>query len=474
MKLSDLIKDLDHFELRATSDPEIISVDYNSSEVKKGSLFCAIKGERFDGNAFIKTAIENGAVAVLSDSFKEVEVPQIVVETSQMRSAMNKLARRLWGYPDKELKVVGVTGTNGKTSVTKYFESIINYAGHRCLTIGTLNNLRTTPEGPDLFKLMASAVAQNYDFCALEVSSHGLKQQRVSSLEFVSVAFTNITQDHLDYHVTMEDYFESKKLLFYPGVAQRAVVFDSNDYSKRLIEFIKSNGSPQLKVLNTDQISPIEFEDFYTTFIFRGHKVRLKSAGLFSAINAYIAIELAEDFIDDENTLVAGVQAVEAIEGRFEMIRHNNNLGTVIIDYAHTPDALKSAIESARKLAQAEVIVVFGCGGNRDKEKRPIMGKIASMGADLVIITSDNPREEDPEEIIADILSGISTQEAMVCVEPDRKKAIKRAILASRPGDVVLIAGKGHEKYQEIKGERIPFDDKAIANEVLSSSSRCA
>jgi UDP-N-acetylmuramoyl-L-alanyl-D-glutamate--2,6-diaminopimelate ligase len=477
MKLSELINNVKHLSLlnNGADDPDISSIEFDSNAVRQNSLFCVIQGQRFDGYNFISDAVKKGAVALLSDREHPLKIAQVLVKDVPVRVVMNELARKLFDYPDKKLKVVAVTGTNGKTSVTKFFEAIAEDAGKKCLTIGTLSNLRTTPEGPDIFKTLSNAVKQGYSFCALEASSHGLKQGRVSGIEFDAAAFTNLSRDHLDYHLNMQDYFESKKLLFYPGVAKLAVVFDSNDYSKELINFIKANQDPRLKVLKLKDISPISFDGNRPTFFYKGRVVKLQSGGIFSAINAYIAMELASEFFSDEKILIKGVESLKSIEGRFEVvISTNNNIGQVVIDYAHSPDALQKAIESARALARGEVIVVFGCGGQRDKEKRPMMGQVAAEMADLVIITSDNPRNEDPQEIISDILAGINSQDAMVCVEPDRAKAIKRAVLASRPGDVVLIAGKGHEKYQEIKGEKIPFDDKAVVQEVLENHSRCA
>jgi UDP-N-acetylmuramoyl-L-alanyl-D-glutamate--2,6-diaminopimelate ligase len=467
MKLVDIIAALDQAEVSGPIDKDITSLVYDSRKITKGALFCCIKGENFDGHAFAEEAVKKGAAAFLVERQLNISAPQIMVK--DVRAVLGSISKVFYNYPDKDLKILGVTGTNGKTTVTWVLSEILNKVGIKCQVIGTLNSERTTPEAPDLFEKFSVARSNGVNAIAMEVSSHGLDQNRVKGIIFEVAGFTNLSPEHLDYHKNMTKYFEAKAKLFDKQYSKNIVIYDNEDkYSKKLISMTLNRDEKERLIMKKLEYPDVGIQNLKPYFNWFGKKVVLKWGGIFSAIDAYIAGAMALKLGVDERDIAGAIAECEPVPGRFSVVVEPNPFcGTVIVDYAHSPDALRAALESARELTKGELIVVFGAGGQRDKKKRPLMGEIASKFADFVIVTSDNPRYEDSLQIIADITKGIEGSESMAIVEEDRSKAIKRAVLASRPGDVVLIAGKGHEEYQEIKGKKIQFSDSKEAKKIF-------
>jgi len=394
----------------------------------------------------------------------ELDVPQAIVTPGEARPAMAHIAATLEGNPANTLVVIGVTGTNGKTTVTHLLGAILDAHGWPTAVIGTLDGERTTPEAPVLQRLLADARDSGRKAVAMEVSSHALAQSRVDALRFKAAVFTNLGQDHLDYHKTMEDYFAAKASFFRPEHADLAIVNADDPWGRRLI----AQSTIPVNSFSIGEISDVEVAPGHTAFSWRSRRVTMKLSGSYNAVNALAAATCATALGVPEDAIVAGLGSAQIIPGRFEVVDVPGPL-TVIVDFAHTPDGLATAIASARQLAAGrQVVVVFGCGGERDQAKRPIMGAVAGSQADLIVVTSDNPRSERREDIIDQILEGI-TDRSRVLVEPDRGAALEIALDMASPGDVVLIAGKGHESYMEIGGRKYPFDDR---NEVRYAAAR--
>jgi UDP-N-acetylmuramoyl-L-alanyl-D-glutamate--2,6-diaminopimelate ligase len=364
-----------------------------------------------------------------------------------------------------------VTGTNGKTTTTCLLESVFRAAGLPAATIGTLSGARTTPEAPVIQATLAAFRRQGLAAVAMEVSSHALVQHRVDAISFAAAIFTNLTQDHLDYHATMEDYFEAKARLFAPGWAALHVVNADDPWGVRLLDRLRTQRGGGADRGSVIPFSLHDLEDLAITpegsrFRWRGADVRLRLGGRFNVRNALAAATAAAALGLDRHAIAAGLEQVEAVRGRFEPVRVGQPF-TVLVDYAHTPDGLEQALSAARELAkQGRVIVVFGAGGDRDHAKRPLMGGAATALADLAVLTSDNPRSEDPMDIINQVAEGANSK-ALLEVEVDRERAIWRALEAAQPQDVVVIAGKGHEIVQEVAGQAIAFDDADVARRAL-------
>jgi UDP-N-acetylmuramoyl-L-alanyl-D-glutamate--2,6-diaminopimelate ligase len=437
---------------------EVTSVELDSRHVGPGALFCCLPGSTTDGHAFASDAIVRGAVALLSERPLEEDVPQVIVRQGQARSAMAHAAAALYGHPAASLEVIGVTGTNGKTTVTHLLGAILQANGTPTAIVGTLDGERTTPEAPLLQHLLAEARDIGQKAVAMEVSSHALSQARVDAMRFRAAVFTNLGQDHLDYHKTMEQYFEAKADLFRPERSDQAIVNADDPWGQRLI----ANASIPTIGFSLSEISNVEVAPRHTAFSWRGKRVQLSLTGSYNAVNALCAATCAVALGVSEDIVVSGLGAASAVPGRFEVVDVPGPV-TVIVDYAHTPDGLATAIASARQLAGGRrVVVVFGCGGDRDTAKRSMMGAVASAQADMVVVTSDNPRGERREDIIEQILAGISDR-SRTLVEIERGAALELAIDMAEPGDVVLVAGKGHEGYIEAAGRRYPFDDRIEA-----------
>ncbi|MFT7600298.1 MAG: UDP-N-acetylmuramoyl-L-alanyl-D-glutamate--2,6-diaminopimelate ligase [Acidimicrobiales bacterium] len=445
---------------------------HDSRSVGADTLFCCIRGGNFDGHAFAAAAVDAGAVALLVDhelAQSEVgNVTQLVVP--DVRKALGPASVEIYDHPSEKLDVVGVTGTNGKTTIVHLLETLLSRDGSSVKIFGTLTGARTTPEAPELQAQLADAARRGVDAVAMEVSSHALDMRRIDGTRFRIAIFTNLGHDHLDHHGTIESYYQAKARLFSPTLADLAIINVDDPAGQRLaretdLDEVITYGLSDAKDLSID--GPI------SRFTWRGLPVTLQLAGGYNVSNALAAALAAEALGREPEDIADALCAVSPPRGRFEFV----NIGQpfhVAVDYAHTPDALVAALTAARQVAgDAKVSVVFGCGGDRDRQKRPEMGRAAVAGADRVYVTSDNPRSEDPTEIVNAILDGIPGGAAHIAttVELERDVAIAKAIGEARPGDVVLIAGKGHETEQIIGGTVSPFDDRAVALRALGTLS---
>jgi UDP-N-acetylmuramoyl-L-alanyl-D-glutamate--2,6-diaminopimelate ligase len=438
--------------------------------VTAGALFCCVRGERVDGHDFAAAAVASGAVALLCERELPLAVPQIMV--ADVRVALGPIASAFWGDPSRHLDVIGVTGTNGKTTTTHLLRSIFEVAGRPSAVIGTLTGARTTPEAPELQAQLASFRADGIVAVAMEVSSHALVLHRVDGTAFSVGVFTNLSRDHLDFHETMDDYFAAKVQLFTPDRCALAVVNVDDEWGRRLVDLLTIPWLPYALELVDDVVidvrsSRCRWEDV---------QLVVPLGGRFNLSNALAAAVAAQAAGIDVDAIAAGIAAAGPVPGRFEPVDAGQPF-QVIVDYAHTPDGLAEVLHAAREVSgSGRVHVVFGCGGDRDRSKRGPMGEVASRLADRVIVTSDNPRSEDPGAIIDAIMSGIPDPSARVAdrsliVEPDRRAAIAAAIAGAAPGDVVVIAGKGHETTQTTGHVVVPFDDRAVARELLEGAS---
>ena len=440
-------------------DPDIGRIVHDSRVVNSGDLFCCVPGQNSDGHAYAREAVEAGAVAVLAERPLELDVPLIVAPS--VRRLMPLLASELAGRPSAELDVIGVTGTNGKTSVVHLLGGILEHAGRSPATIGTLTGTLTTPEAPGLQRQLATRVAEGRGAVVMEVSSHALDQHRVDGTRFSAVAFTNLSRDHLDHHQTMESYAAAKERLFTPSFTGRAVVVVDSVAGRRVADRALEEGLEVVEVSVADVDRKVWVDR--VAFRWRGLDVQVPVGGDFTVANSIVAAELAILSGVDPTVVVEGLAAAAPIPGRFELVEVDGGL-TVLVDYAHSPDSLAQLLSSARAVAGGgRVISVFGCGGERDAGKRPEMGQVAEKGADLVVVTSDNPRGEPPEGVIADILTGMAGPPAHTIV--DRRRAIATALTLARVGDMVVISGKGHETVQLTGDVGRPFDDRIVARE---------
>ncbi len=438
------------------SSTPVTSVDFDSRRVGDGTLFCCVPGERSDGHLHAAEAVSRGAASLLCEHVLDLDVTQVVVPVGGVRPAMARVAAAFWGHPARLLSTVGVTGTNGKTTVTQLVGSILEAAGRPTEVIGTLGGTRTTPESPDLQSYLAEAVQAGRRVVAMEVSSHALTQHRVDAIEFDVAAFTNLSRDHLDHHGTMENYFEAKASLFAPGRCRHAVVLADDPWGARLIERLDPATTTAVR---RDEASAVTSAVGSSRFTWRGRTVDLPLSGRFNVDNALVAAAVAVALGVDEDHVVAGLDAAPVVPGRMEVVGADAPVH-VVVDYAHTPAGLGEALRAVRALAgEGRVVCLFGCGGDRDQGKRPEMGAVATALADIVVLTSDNPRSEDPVAIIDQVRAGMSGP-AEVVVEPDRAVAVRTAVGLARPGDVVLLAGKGHEGTQTTGTAAVPYDDR--------------
>jgi UDP-N-acetylmuramoyl-L-alanyl-D-glutamate--2,6-diaminopimelate ligase len=491
--LHDLLDDVEvreHLlEVRGETETDLRSVVHDSRDVALGALFCCIPGARSDGHDFAPAAVDAGAAALLVERLLGQGAPQARVDS--VRETIGPLCARFHGHPSEALRVFGVTGTNGKTSTTYLLEAMARANGERTGVIGTVEArigdevipLRhTTPEATDLQWLLARMRDGDVDTVAIEVSSHALDQHRVDGTRFAAVTFTNLTHDHLDYHGTIDAYFEAKALLFDPRFTTRAAVNVDDPYGARLVDRARARGLDVLtfSVDGADAdvyAREVEVRRDASTFELvdvrhgRRSAVRSPLVGRFNVSNALAAATTAIAAGFPFEAVVAGLDAPVLVPGRFEPVSTGRDFA-VFVDYAHTPDALETVLKTARALVDGgRLLVVFGCGGDRDRAKRPLMGEVAIRLADVAVLTNDNPRSEDPEAIAADVLAGIPADATQPLVELDRRAAIRTALHAAHRGDVVVIAGKGHETGQTINGVTTPFDDRVVAAEELGSCS---
>jgi UDP-N-acetylmuramoyl-L-alanyl-D-glutamate--2,6-diaminopimelate ligase len=453
-------------------DSEVAEVAYRTDDVRPGSLFFAAPGTRIDGHRFVAEAAERGAVAALVE--RPVDAPLTRVQVPSVRRAMGPVAAELFGHPARRLRLAGITGTNGKTTTTYLLESIFTAAGLVPGVIGTtgvrsagaaIPLARTTPEAPDLHRLLFRMAGEGVQAVAMEVSSHGLEQHRVGGVRFDVAAFTNLSQDHLDYHGNLEAYLAAKALLFTEELAARAVINVDDPAGRSLAGRI-----PTLS-FGLEPGADLRAEDVRITsegvaFTVDGLEVTSRLRGRFSVYNALGAFAAARALGLDDDAIVAGIAALSGVPGRIEPIEAGQDF-LVLVDYAHTPDSVENVLAAARPLTRGRLIVVIGCGGDRDRGKRPLMGEAATRAADLTVVTSDNPRSEDPDAIIAEIVPGARRGGGEFVVDADRRLAIRLALRAAAPGDVVVIAGKGHESGQEFADRTVPFDDRTVAREEL-------
>lgn len=441
---------------------EIASLTMDSRSVGPGALFACVPGRVTDGHAHAPAALAAGAVALLCERPLDLAVPQILVRS--VRSALGPLAAAVNGWPSEDLVVVGVTGTNGKTTTCALLEAVFEAHGWKAATVGTLTQARTTPEAPELQRRLAELRREGCRAVAMEVSSHALDQERVGGVRFAAGVLTNVTQDHLDYHGTMERYFSAKARLFEPDRCAVAIVNRDDPWGRTLIARLGDAGTP-LATYGFDDVEDLRVDVAGSRFRWRGQDIHLALGGRFNVANALAAAACAEQLGIPADVIAAGIGTLRAVRGRFERIDAGQPF-TVLVDYAHTPDGLTQALTAARELTAGRLVVVFGAGGDRDQDKRPAMGRVAAELADLAVVTSDNPRSEDPGAIIADVVAG-AADPTRVRIIPDRAEAIETAVWVAGPGDVVVVAGKGHERGQEIAGQVRPFDDAEVARQAL-------
>ncbi|HJM28095.1 MAG: UDP-N-acetylmuramoyl-L-alanyl-D-glutamate--2,6-diaminopimelate ligase [Acidimicrobiales bacterium] len=438
-------------------------LSYDSRNTKIGDLFFCVSGNTQDGHDFASHAVENGASVLVVERNLELQTPQVKVR--DVRSAMAEISEIFFNFPSKELVTAGITGTNGKTTTVNLLADIAASADQNSATIGTLTGTRTTPEAPDLQRQIRELVDAGKSFLSMEVSSHALSQRRISNIKYDVAVFTNLSLDHLDFHGDMETYFQAKALLFTPAHAKYAVINVDSPYGQRLAEGIEI---PH-RTISMDEIEILHESIRASVFIWEGEKIELQIPGTFNMENALAAAVTAQVLGFEKSSIVKGLSEAQAIPGRFEVVNLDENGPTVIVDYSHTPEGLRKVLESAKSIsASGEVHVVFGCGGDRDKSKRPQMAEVSEGIASFVYLTSDNPRSEDQLSIIDDVIPGF-TDFSDVYVEPDRRKAILHAIQTSEKKDVIVVAGKGDEVSQEISGEFFPLDDREIVLEGLEA-----
>ena len=441
----------------------VSDVTNDSNDVRDGTVFCCIRGERHDGHAFAGEAVRRGASALLVDHpLHDVHVPQIVA--ADTREAMGHLAAAFHDHPSHALSVVGVTGTNGKTTTAHMLGSILERSGKKTTVIGTLSGVRTTPEAPVLQRTLATERLSGTQAVVMEVSSHALSLKRVAGTRFAAAIFTNLGHDHLDFHGSREEYFAAKATLFRRDFTPLAVVNRDDEYGRR----IAATSDTRMVTYGRSDASNLHVDSSASTFTWRGTRLRCGVGGDFNVMNAIAAATTAAELGVDDDGIAAGLTNLPRIPGRFEDVNVGGHFA-VIVDYAHTPEALRQVLASARLVARdaGRVVVVFGCGGDRDAVKRPAMGA-AACEADRVIVTSDNPRTEDARTIIDAIIAGVpKDKKNIVTVEADRRRAIALGCGEARRGDVVVIAGRGHERFQEDSGRLLPFDDAEVARSVL-------
>lgn len=478
MKLSELMVDLG--TACGAEDREVLFITDNSAKVAEGCIFVCIEGKRFDGHTKAAEALENGAVAVVVQKDMGLK-EQVLVENT--RAAYARLCAAFFGHPERKLRIIGVTGTNGKTTSCFIIKSVLDSMGYKTGLIGTVKNIvgdkeypavLTTPDCYDLFSLFKEMVECGCEFCTMEVSSQALDQRRVEGVHFEASIFTNLTQDHLDYHGSFDNYKAAKHMLFensslaVVNIDDEAAEYMLSGTPCRNVTFSVNNDNCDYSAKNIRiSSSGVKYELVSNSNIGR---VKFTVPGKFSVYNsmgaAVCLVEMGMDF----KAVLDGLAGCVGVPGRMEVVPTETPY-TVLIDYAHTPDGLENVLGCVREITEGKVITVFGCGGDRDKTKRPIMGDIAARLSDVAVITSDNPRSEDPDAIIADIVEGVKKHISKIVVESDRKKAIAKALSMAHEGDIVVLAGKGQETYQILASGKIHFDEREVVAEILSEAS---
>lgn len=477
MLLSKLCESIKHRRLGA--DLRIEALEYDSRKVKPGSLFCCIVGTFSDGHEYAQKAVDAGAAGLLVERELPIELPQVIVPNT--RIAMAEMAAELYGHPERELRLVGITGTNGKTTSTYMIKAIAERAGMKAGLIGTIRNMvgqrvidteRTTPESVDLYRLLREMRDEGVEIVAMEVSSHSLDQHRVHGLTFEVGEFTNLTQDHLDYHKTFENYLAAKKKLF--SQSKHGVFNIDDPYASAIMEGLSlpvtTFGIRERADICASEIDittrGVQFDIRYPAGKTR---INVPIPGLFTVFNAMGAAAVALALNIPMEYIKSGLEDMQSVSGRLEPLSTGDLGFSVFVDYAHTPDALENVLKTVRGFAKSRVITVFGCGGDRDRAKRPIMGEIAGRYSDRLVVTSDNPRSEDPFTIIDAIEEGVKKSGCTYVKIEQRREAIRYALQNAQESDVIVVAGKGHETYQEINGVKHHFDDKETVMELLAA-----
>ena len=481
MKLNELLSKVKSADITGDADVDIMGVDIDSRRVKPGHLFVAVRGTQVDGHSFIPKAIEQGAVAVLCEDMPEERREGITyVKVSSTEAAVGPVATMFYGDPSTKLKLVGVTGTNGKTTIATLLYNMFRKFGHRCGLLSTVCNYiedeaipadHTTPDPIELNRLLACMVEAGCEYAFMECSSHAIAQQRIGGLKFAGGLFTNLTRDHLDYHKTFENYRDAKKA-FFDSLPKTAFAITNADDKNGMV--MVQNTKATVKTYSTRSLADFKakiiechFEGMYLDI--DGREVGVQFIGKFNVSNLLAVYGAAVMLGKAPEDILLIMSTLRSVSGRLEPIRSKDGI-TAIVDYAHTPDALENVLDAIHEVidGKGKVITVCGAGGNRDKGKRPLMAQEAVKQSDRVIITSDNPRFEEPQDIINDMLAGLNAQQMKKVISiADRREAIRTAAMMAEKGDVILIAGKGHEDYQEIKGVKHHFDDREEVRKIF-------
>ncbi len=476
MKLSQLLRGISGRTF--STDPEITDICSDSRKITPGCVFVCIKGEKFDGHSHAEAAVQSGAFAVVCEH--SVGLPcEVVVENT--RVAYAQMCAAFYGHPEKKMCFIGVTGTNGKTTTTNLIKSILTREGHRVGLIGTIQNEigeevvhahRTTPDAYELYHLFSKMVEAGCDSVVMEVSSHALHQHRLGVIPFEIGVFTNLTQDHLDYHKTMEEYYEAKKMLF--QMTKKALINADDPYGQRLAKEVPcptilfSMKLPEAEYLAKSSSFSASSVHYKLRYGLEEYTVDFGMPGSFSVLNSMAAAAVCIELGVAPERVVKHLAEINGVKGRSEVIPTGRDF-TVVCDYAHSPDGLDNILPALKKNTRGRLVTLFGCGGDRDRTKRPLMGASAARFSDFVIVTSDNPRTEDPVKIIDDILPGMKPYHTPYVVIPDRREAIQYAISHAQKDDLIVLAGKGHEDYQVIGEKEIHFDEREIVAEVLAA-----
>ena len=469
MRLDRLLDAVEVIHLDGDPATDVMDVAYTSTAARPGSLFCCLRGSRADGHDHAPDAVERGAVAVLVERVLDLPTVQAQVQVRDTRAAMGPVAAAFHGHPSSSLAVVGITGTNGKSTTAMLVQSILDHAGRPCGLIGTMNSARTTPEAPELQARLAAFVQDGMKAAALEVSSVGLEQRRVAAVRFAVAVFTNLSPDELAIHGSMDAYFAAKQMLFERGRAEVGIVNADDEWGAQLL------ASPHIPMrpFSLSDAADLDVSRSVSTFTWRGAPVHLRMGATYNVMNALAAATAAAELGVEVAAIADALSSIAALPGHGEDVDAGQPF-RVVVDYAHTAGALAAVLDACRVQAGGEgrVIVVFGSGGDRDASRRALMGEAAARHADVVVVTSDNPRNEPPMAIVDAIVEGAKAHAADVSdlrVEVDRRAAIELALHEAEPGDVVVVAGKGHEQGQEVAGEVLPFDDREVALTVLAA-----
>lgn len=486
MRASEVFNRIPTLETHGTLETEISGIVFDSRKVTAGALYIAVKGVVTDGHAFIANAVDRGASVVVCEIFPEQLKENITyIKVKNSAKSLGKLASNFYGNPSENLQLIGITGTNGKTSVATLLYGIFKELGLKSALISTVEYrigdeiipaTHTTPDIITINKLLAKALEEGCEYAFMEVSSHGIHQRRIEGLQFSIAGFTNITHDHLDYHKTFDEYLKIKKSFFDQLPASAIAITNGDDKNGKIMlqNTLATKKTFAMKTM-ADYHGKLLEADFNGMLLnFNGKEFWTTLTGKFNANNLLLAFAIASELGQEESEILQAISRLKRVNGRFETMRSDGGI-FFIVDYAHTPDALENVLDSINEIRtkNERLITVFGCGGDRDKEKRSEMGKIATRKSTLSILTSDNPRTEDPSEIIREIEKGVEPQNySKYTTIPDRKEAIKMAIKFAEPKDIVLVAGKGHETYQEVNGVKQDFDDRKIIEELWKMMSK--